>query len=216
MLKKGFTLSELLVTLVVVAIASVVLAPAITDIVPDKNKKKVIDAYNLISEINQKLLSSTNLYYDISEIEPDGNIKAVCIGLECENKPEKMDDSYDPDDFSGNTKYRSLFYLAKGESVLNNDSLVMSDGSLWNITRISDSGEYDISIDVNGANEGKNCSYSGDCRNNPDTYIFYIDRYGRVSGKDPLTQAYLKNPTNMHNKRDDYEEASNILSRQEN
>ena len=71
MKKLGFTLSELLVAIGVVAVGAALVAPTISNIVPDKNKIKVINCYNKINEINQKLLNAPDLYTSKYEYDED-------------------------------------------------------------------------------------------------------------------------------------------------
>ena len=208
----------LVVALGIVGIASALALPAISNLMPDTNKLKVVEYYNLISKINEEMLSSINVYYPIKEIsiDSDGRYKYTykCYGLSCENPPSKLPSGYSVYDFQGNTKYRKLFYLTKGETSLDSDALTTSDGSHWTITR-KELGKYTITIDLDGLGKGKNCKFSNTCNKNVDTYIFEVDEDGNVEPADVLSRAYLENSSDMNSRKKDYARAKELLNLKE-
>lgn len=213
MKKLGFTLSELLVAVGIVAVVSLVVAPTVTDIIPDKNKIKVINYYNKINEVNQKLLNDKNLYYTQYTINKDGEKEITAYGLANTAKP--IDDkictlvTHCGDAF----KYAALFiYSLIGEN--KDNQFRYTDNSYWIIKHKFDYNVkpktvvYTITIDLNN---GKNCSYSTTCQQ-PDTFIFKVDENGNVTAGDAMTDAYLSNVSKTNNKKEDKELAKKYLS----
>lgn len=199
MKKRGFTLSELLIALGIVAVTAAMVGPIFSSVIPDKNKIKVISYYNKINEINQKLLSNQNYYYTIYGINDDGDRYV--------KKPANLSNTYEPidkpqfitDSLSGNNKYPKLFFYTLNSSLCGLKEWVeLEDGSLWKIEMSNT--YYSITIDVNGKN-GKSCYYENDCKK-PDTFRFIIDSDGGVTAWDALTDSYLTNMSSNNQKAD--------------
>lgn len=213
MKKLGFTLSELLVAVGIVAVVSLVVAPTVTDIIPDKNKIKVINYYNKINEVNQKLLNDKNLYYTQYTINKDGEKEITAYGLANTEKP--IDDKICTlvTNCRGASKYAALFiYSLIGEN--KDNPFRYTDNSYWiikpkfNYSVIPKTVVYTISVNLNN---GKNCSYSTTCQQ-PDTFIFKVDENGNVTAGDAMTDAYLSNVSKTNNKKEDKELAKKYLS----
>ena len=211
MKKRGFTLSELIIALGIIAVAAALVGPVVTKIVPDKAKLKAVENYRTISDITNYMLESKNLYFVQYELNEDGRLVPNCEGLGCEGS--LIDPAPEDVGIEGPTKFGRLFcklYGAEDIGVGDNEVSMQARGASWTITR-QELGRYRIEVDINGDNEGRNCSYSGDCVRNVDTFVYNIDKNGNVTPGDALTDSYLANPTNMHVKAEDYERAAEYL-----
>ena len=76
MKKNGFTLTEVLVTLGIISLLVLLIAPTINNLKPDDHKMNVLKAYNALTNINKELLSDLSIYL--------GN---NCRGLSCTQQP---------------------------------------------------------------------------------------------------------------------------------
>ncbi|MBE7710526.1 MAG: prepilin-type N-terminal cleavage/methylation domain-containing protein [Cyanobacteria bacterium SIG31] len=218
MKKSAFTLSELIVALGIVAVISAIIAPMLDNIIPDKNKLKVIQNYNTINEINQKLLGDNGLYPIKQVFDSNGRfvIDESVSGLANTDKPILESDTK----YSGDGKYRNLVFemLGVDSDKIDGKKATMNDGSVWEISDKAAVTWHYITIDINGEKNGKNCSYgllTGTYPNisqcaKPDVFKFSVDKDGNVYGADPLTRAYLLNPTDMHSKKKDFKKASEL------
>ena len=189
MKKNAFTMAELLMAIGIIGVISAISIPVISGIIPDADKAKVIKYHNNLVKYTSDLLDNRGIYYEINN----------CIGLECEGQPvtAPFNNARDAQIYGGNAKYENLIEYMMG--IDNNNEL--ADGSSWTITRVR-SGQYTISVDLDGADRGNTCSFSNNCPN-PDTFIFRVDRLGVFTPGDALTDAYLANQTVLNRKRDD-------------
>ena len=216
MKKSGFTISELLVALGIIAVTAALVGPMFTNIIPDKNKMKVISYYNKINEINQKLLSDPSLYPTIYSICEEGSPEGVCgnnelyyiarSGLKNENSPIGME-NIPMNVFKGVNKYLNLFSNALISKNYDSNGIQLEDGSLWVIMRRG-SGNYKFIINLNN---GTGCSYGMSNCKKPDMFIFKVDENGAVTAGDAMTDAYLTNMTTVNNQKADRELAKKYL-----
>lgn len=202
MRKNGFTLAEVLITLGIIGVASALLTPIVSNAIPDKNKTKVINLYQIIASNTDAFLNNNSIYYK-------KGIDDSCRGLGCQYVP--LLSPYDDSKYSGKVKYGCLLasvlninskISAEGDTV----SFQTNDGVAWTI-QSNDSGESIITLDLNGS-KGKNCSYDKSLCTKPDQFEFFVSQYGNIKGNDPLTTAYLGNPLKLNDKKNDYETAS--------
>lgn len=79
MKKFAFTLMELLTAMAIIGITAALVAPALTNIMPDKTKMQVIKAYKVLADTTQDLLNDPAYYYDILVIpsQDDGYTSPV-------------------------------------------------------------------------------------------------------------------------------------------
>ena len=68
MKKFGFTMPELIVTLGIVGIAAAIAAPIIGNLMPDKNKLKAIECYNLVNAATEEFLKGVRSICDENDI----------------------------------------------------------------------------------------------------------------------------------------------------
>ena len=229
MKKSGFTLAELMITLGIIAVAAVIAAPAISNVMPQKDKMKVIKYAVMIDDANNELLANKEFYHSTkytgiisynysnqlsSNFDRDRVGEDNCIGLACTDLPtDKTHEASERNNYRGENKYKTLLSEKLGLKDGKH-----ADGSVWTFDTEYTAGNeaagikpdinVQISIDIDGANNGRNCHYPLSSMDNtvcakPDTFLFTVDKNGSVKGDDPLTRAYLANPLNMHDKKKD-------------
>lgn len=211
MRKNGFTLAELLVTVGVIGIVAAITVPIVGNISPDKNKVKVLKSYKAISDVTSDMLSDPGLYM---QIIPDGG-QVECVGLGCTEIPANPAYQYDKT-ATGVTKYGWLLgtkmNAVKGpETNGNTISFVTPDGVAWRIKNNPNTANYTVEIGTNGEDSFNNsCSYnSSSCNENhkPEIFIFNVNEKGVVTPGDPLSQAYIRNPYKLNDKKADFRTA---------
>ena len=213
MKKKGFTLSELIIAMSIVGVVAVISAPMLGNLVPDQNKVTVLKTCKLITDKNQEMLEESGLF-------SDGACKKR---LDCNNIPANPKYREFPSHFyQSNNKYPWIFidklgdYLEEYNPVAQDPNgrfrFTTTDGMLWDFRLVAgwENEDYRIEIDVNGENEGENCSFALDCQK-PDRYAFRVNRYGYIRGEDAMSQAYLENPNKMNDRKNDTIRANEIL-----
>lgn len=215
MKKTGFTLAEILITLTIIGIASTLVAPAITNLVPDKNKVMVLKYNTMLNNAVNEIFSNEELYhpytgYSLTKNEATGEVTGVkrftaikrddngndieCSGLSCvtprgtKTIKEELEDS---------------LKLSSGKS---------SDGATWTINQ--DDAKFYISIKISSSN-GCGSYSSSNCSkiSKVDTFKFYINEDGVIKPNDPLTEAYVTNPTNTHSIKEDSASAKSLASK---
>ena len=197
---QGFTLPELLISLGIIGVAAALIAPAVGNIMPNKDKGIILNATKTISEISETLLNNEGIYYE----------KDNCLGLGCQEVP-LVGEHKDDNNYSGKGKFSKLLADSLNteenpDTSGNTITLKTIDGTYWEIEP-TDVGGAIITIDIDGK-KGKNCSYSNSCKK-PDQYQFVVDQFGTLHPHDPLTAAYMENPL-QNNKKEDLKNAENI------
>lgn len=198
MKKFGFTMAELIITMSIIGVSAALIAPALTNIVPDKNKVKVLRYNSLLGNAINDLLGNENLYHPHTVVnEITGAYGLSCVGLQCiAQEVEK------------NPSLISVEHQIKSCIGVDDDN-TMSDGSAWTFEAYDTYG-FKITIDVDTKKTGC-CMSAADCEpNKADTYIYKIDRHGSISASDAMTDAYLRNPYNMSDRKKDYEKAKSL------
>ena len=200
MKKFGFTLSEVLVALGVVAVLAAITAPILGNIMPDKNKIQVLKVYKTVSDINDMMLSDPSLYPGRS---------SDCEGLECTEFPYGINYTLQEQSYYwGCNKYRTLLKrnldIIEGAE-LDKEEFTTGDGIKWKVEYDSDCSLF-ITIDLDSSSNSVNCAYSDNCKT-PDQFTFYVDKLGTVIPNDALAWSYLTNPK-VNNKKADKENAS--------
>ena len=223
MKKLGFTLSELLVAIGIVAVGAALVAPTVSNIVPDKNKIKVINCFNKINEINQKLLNAPDLYiskyeYDEDEKNEKDARKLIYFGFADGGVPLRYKDNIILSQYySENDKYKSLFSeMLTGERTtgtinLENGSQIEIVDQTWDKNVNPYLTTIFITFDIDGKDKGKNCSYDGNKCKKPDIFKFKVDESGNVTAGDAMTDAYLTTIGKSNSQKDDKELAKKYL-----
>ena len=179
MKKFGFTLSELVVTLAIVGVAAALIAPNLSNLVPDKHKPKVLRYNAVLNNAVISIMNKKGYFQTVFENNlPDNYIQNLRNDLAQELK-------LDP-------QFR------------------YSDGSRWNIVDLTDQGG-EIIIDTEPSVTKGQYGMDRDRLSDIDTFIFRIDDAGNVSAGDPLTAAYLLNPTKLNDSKRDLATAQNKL-----
>ena len=193
MKKFGFTLAELLVSLTVIAIAATMMASLSGNLMPDKNKVKVLKFHSAISNALESMFNNENLYHPGQRIE--GNqVVASCEGVEC---------FYVDNDFN---YFRGLLIARVPESFM---------GGTWNIVENED-GNYTITLDVNPQQIGQTTFANANDVRDIDSFVLNLDRYGELTPGDNLTRAYLENPLNLKSRKEDLAKAESLANAEEN
>lgn len=210
MLKKGFTLQELLISLAIVGIVAAVVAPAVVALKPNETKVKYIKAYNTLTSLTGQIIEDPAYYY--TEYSADGT--PTCSGLNCSGIPqtELFQDEFasiwlaDYDSVKYGLCLASKMNIKEefGPDLLQDDALKFTtlDGTSWKFGFHSAQNGTDLTINVDPDDEGNDCTYSNNCTN-PKQFKFSIDNDGGITAEDPLGKAFLQNPTDMHSIKED-------------
>ena len=214
MKKHGFTLAEVLISLGIVAVVAALTAPSLINLMPDKNKAKVVKLYSTLNSINRELLSNPAIY-------PGEDAKAFlndeeypCKGFECTERPLLDEYREDTSTYWGWNKYpnllRSKLEISEGaepEDKTGEHTFTTIDGVKWTVDFgwNSDGGTF-ITFDLDSSDDSSDCKYGdADCKK-PDQFQFHLDESGKLTPNDALTYFYIKNQ-GMNNKKKDLEDA---------
>ena len=205
MRKKGFTLSEIIVSLGIIGIITAITLPLVNNLRVDTDKIKVLKISKTVANINNTLLNNKSIYY--SEYLNGSNTK--CFGFECTQRP--FEERFNNQLYEGNKKYQNLLFahLETVDNTLtrnndNNISFQTIDGINWTFT---DDFKFYITLD----NNGNNCVYSNNCLR-PNRFSFRINNNGVIYGDDALTRVYLFNIDKLNDKAGDYAQAKAELN----
>lgn len=222
MKKFGFTLSEVIVALGIIGLVAAITAPMMEGVMPDSNKTKVLKYYKIISEINKEMLNDRGLYREQNTSTTDPlNPLTICRGFACTQAPT-IDPYKGDSNYSGSTKYAYL--LASKMQLAEDEEPVFSKGSLTFTTidgvqvNISTMGLdpladgpqgwksfHNLTLDLDGEDGG--CHYDKDDCKKPDQFRFTVQYNGRLKPEDALTNAYIKNPHKLNDRKKDFEAA---------
>lgn len=225
MKKLAFTLMELLMSLAVIGITAALVAPALSNIMPDKTKMQVIKAHKVLADVTHDLLNDPMYYIDgegsagtdtykrpgLSSYTNEGSLYTYLLS-EAGQEAGK---------YIGAQKYCYLLSekLELDDSIKNSSNVYTFstvDGVNWSCKAEGSQDttnkifltDYTITIDINGDKDPNTIATSKDVKN-PDQFKFNVDTYGKVTAypDDKLTAQYLKTPTKFNNKKEDYKAA---------
>ncbi len=202
MKKSGFTLTELVITVGIIGVAAVLTMPTIMNIIPDKNKLKVLQYHSKIHAKINEILSDPEIYHPYTHydevtgeyiITQDGSTE--CAGLSC----------IDGDIFEKELIRRlKLQTDEEGKNKFQDgvEFIIANSGNKREISlKINDADECTSNIVLDSPTTG--CSGRGDIN----TFKFTVDNLGGITTNDYLLKAYLANPNEMNNKEKDYKAA---------
>lgn len=230
MKKTGFTLSELIVSLSIIGIASALMMPAISKLVPDRNKTKVISIQSKLVSAVDNLLDDDMIYWCLDNEDKEG--------LSCEGMPT-IQSNFHNENFRGSQKFENLMVrqlgLEDAASVIDRFRYRTPDGVNWRFERgcsnnngtfaanngacaVQNTLTYRITVDLNGtaaraAGRNPNRIYGQNGEQKPDQFRFRVDNYGGITPEDALTAAYLRNAFKSADKKNDKDVAAELLQR---
>lgn len=196
-LKKGFTLSEVLLAICIIAILAALMGTAFNHSKPDKTKFLYLKAYDALSEAVVTLINNPELYKEVYT-KSDGKTYNI------ENYP--MLDIGAPNDteyssFTGNGKFASLL----GE-YLRSDSKNWN-GSVYNFETMPGNLKWSISPQGEGSLSDENPStltYNNkvDLEIGGKSFGFCVQADGHIDILDNEGQTYIDNRKNLRSKND--------------
>lgn len=221
MKKNGFTLSELIISLSVIGIASALMMPAITKMMPDKYKTKTINVHSKIVTAVDTLLDDDAIYWCEDNRDEEG--------LSCDGRAQKAIYRNDAR-YEGANKFENLMIdqlgLEDARNPIDNYRWMSSDGAYWRFERGCDANRdgsfvanangtcpvnntlcYRITVDLNGAlgNKRPNRIFGQNGEQKPDRFRFRVDNYGGVTPDDAMSATYLRNSFKSADKKSDRE-----------
>ena len=114
MIRRGYTLAEVLVTLGIIGVVAAVIVPAISHLKPDKNKAGFLQAYDTISETVKSLAANTSIYPVCKDMNNANNVNCSQNPLFNTNLPR--DERFNNARYSGERKLCSLMGWSLGVS----------------------------------------------------------------------------------------------------
>lgn len=234
MIKKGFTLSELLITLGIIGVIAALTVPAVLGTLPDKNKTMYMKVYNTIANLTNDIMDNPALYW--TTYFDDGTEN--CHGLSCASQP--LIEPYNTSDANNiyhNTKQDAKFPLIVASklnlqsdpiySVSSNIGTVnftTTDGTAWvfiskytsadSTKKTSSEISTTLIIGLDGNSTVTNNHASNSYEQNqtkPTQYEFEFGQDGTITAVDRLGQAFLMNAADPHAKKD-FEKAKSLTA----
>jgi len=209
-MKKGFTVSEILITLGIIGLIAAITIPSIHAITPDKDKGRVLNAYNALLAANNEIFNNPSLY-NTHECTQAGEI------LTCNGTP--LDPNYSSNSPAVNGDYKYPFLVTRHLSLASDlnasgttYTFTTADNINWTMTAYYNGKNidfYKILLDMGYSETDRQCTYSAGC-SNPGQYSFIVDAYGKVHANDKLTEAYLLNPDKLNDRAGDLKKASEL------
>ena len=211
-IKKGFTMTELLVTMGIIGVLAAIMIPTFYRSKPNSEKLMLQKSYHTIGRVIYELVNDDRIYPDDEDDDEYGSKSGFSNTIEksyhgvtakgeskfCAFVASKLNVSSANVDCSGD---RSL-------SASKGGNFTTSDGVTWSLPysdfengKKEKDSKKTIEIDVNGKDKGPNCfeKKSGNkCASGqaPDRFEIYVDRWGKISiPDDDITGKYL-NETN--------------------
>lgn len=193
-MKKGFTLSELMIAMAVLGILLAIVIPTIVNTRPDEYKMLTKKAYYVTEQVVSSLINDPLLYPDNTMYCPTGSVagETCTYGFDDDSQV-----TYNGETYSGKTKFPKLF--AEQLNVVdtvdesNKYQIKTSDGMIFDFSTDADSpykkiwtkgtapknNARNIIIDVNGEDE-PNCLETDSNCSRPDQFRIVIYSNGRI------------------------------------
>ncbi len=181
--KKGFTLAEVLIVIVIIGIIAAITLPTVINRVPTKEEELAKKANYVVEQITEQMYEDDVLYPKKSDYGDQGfqNLEKVTV-VDRDTKSAR--------DYLGNTKFCQIFAekFVKMTSVdcrANVKTFTANDGSDWYLP-VSDfsDGYAELRVDVNGA-DGPNCGWDTTCSSansrKRDQFKYYVKANGKIT-----------------------------------
>lgn len=237
MKKSGFTMAELIISLTIIGVSAALVLPQIMNMAPDKYKMRVLNAYNDLYAATENILNVNRGYYIEKDEKWDEekhtqleNFNKVCVdndycpdgfpdlvGLAIKDQPSGSD-------CKGNSKYACLLKQELGGKHITDEKFSLNDGAVIEVfPRFKTGTNYEISgHDITiYTGFGDGCTYKqyfnndASCKH-PDIFRIKVSNDGGFAPADALLDAYLRNPTNMHSKKEDFALAKELFEKNGN
>lgn len=174
---KGFTLSEILIAMLVLGIIVAASVPVIMNLTPNKNAIMMKKAYYATESIVHSLINDPNYYPDMTQncIKEDGTLENSGTN-DCYYGFDYADGTIEVPGVTNavNSSYKLHCLFASKLNIkedLNNvcngtlNTVTTMDGMTWNIGGLSNgSADGHIHIDVDGINKGVNAYYGSNLK----------------------------------------------------
>ena len=209
----GYTLTETLVAMAVIAVVAVICAPLVNSFRPDEYKAKFLSIYDAIVESTITMASNRRLY----PIEEEIHIYAPLLNTNIVS----LDDE---NSYGGQNKYCKLLAMAMGNGEYVNcteENFTLSPSNysdkLDNIsftspygvdfyvgTDSADPDKFQINVlfDVDGVGNGKDCFYIRNACTHPDRFAITIAANGNVEVADAIGRMHLKRRNSLRLNKD--------------
>lgn len=193
-MKKGFTMSELMIAMAVLGILLAMVIPTLVNTRPDEFKMLTKKAYYVTEQVVSSLINDPVLYPDNTMYCPTGSVpgETCTYGFD-----DTSSVTYNAETFSGNTKFAKLF--AEQLNVVDTDEtsgnyiITTSDGMTfdfstdtnspvktpWTVGVAPKTNYRNIIIDVNG-DKAPNCLETDTNCSRPDQFRIVIYSNGRI------------------------------------
>ncbi len=169
--KAGFTLAEMLVTVLSIGIVAALTIPVINNNRPNQEQVMLKKAYMLLGRALVELIQDESLYPDFDDTGFSDNSTQLC-----QNVASRMN--------------------TITESCGTNKSFVTTDGIRWTIpdANFGNGGDenHRITVDVSGDNNGQNCTENENNCTAPDRFTILMSKEGKLSvPQDSIAKVYL-------------------------
>ena len=195
-IKKGFTMTEILVALSIVGVLSAIMIPAFYRAKPNQEMLMLKKSYYMISRAISETINDEGFYKETNNPDESGFADTT----------ENIE-PYHGVKASGNTKFCELVaarmnvdgdvHCTANRTLADGGHFKTQDGAVW-LLPISDfrNGQQEIWVDVNGS-KGANCVASANCNKKPDRFKFTVDQWGKIGVNDELTKKYLSSTNSI-------------------